>query len=100
VLGRIGHGQSAALTVIGRTVNAAARLESLTRDKHCQLIVSRDAARIAGWAAEGFSAERIGVRGLSAPIEVIIVPRGRDLPASFAAPTETVSQSVSGAAPA
>jgi adenylate cyclase len=56
VLGRVGHAGSAALTVIGRTVNTAARLEALTKDKTCQLIVSRDAARAAGWDAAGLPA--------------------------------------------
>jgi adenylate cyclase len=83
VLGRVGHAGSAALTVIGRTVNTAARLESLTKDKTCQLIVSRDAVQAAGWDAKGFPAERIQVRGTTEAVEVIIVSRGRDLPADF-----------------
>lgn len=83
VLGRVGHAGSAALTVIGRTVNTAARLESLTKDKTCQLIVSRDAARAADWDAKGFPAERVQVRGTTEALEVIIVSRGRDLPADL-----------------
>lgn len=85
VLGRVGHAGSAALTVIGRTVNTAARLEALTKDKACQLIVSRDAARAAGWDAAGFPAEHVQVRGTTEAVEVIIVARGRDLPAEFEA---------------
>jgi adenylate cyclase len=87
VLGRVGHGGSAALTVIGRTVNTAARLESLTKDKTCQLIVSRDAAQAAGWDAAGFAAEHMQVRGMSEAVEVIVVPRGRDLPVDFESTT-------------
>jgi adenylate cyclase len=87
VLGRVGHAGSAALTVIGRTVNTAARLESLTKDKTCQLIVSRDAAQAAGWEAAGFAAEHMQVRGMSEAVEVIVVPRGRDLPVDFESTT-------------
>lgn len=86
VLGRVGHAGSAALTVIGRTVNTAARLESLTKDKTCQLIVSRDAASAAGWNADGFLAEQVQVRGTTEAVEVIIVSRGRDLPLDFVTP--------------
>jgi adenylate cyclase len=86
VLGRVGHAGSAALTVIGRTVNTAARLESLTKDKTCQLIVSRDAARAAGWSAQGFHAEHVRVRGATEALEVLIIPKGRNLPADFATP--------------
>lgn len=86
VLGRVGHAGSAALTVIGRTVNTAARLESLTKDKTCQLIVSRDAAHAAGWQAHGYPAEHVQVRGTTEAVEVIIVARGRDLPVDFVTP--------------
>jgi adenylate cyclase len=87
VLGRVGHAGSAALTVIGRTVNTAARLEALTKDKTCQLIVSRDAARAAGWDAAGLPAEHVLVRGATETLEVIIIARGRDLPMDFATAT-------------
>lgn len=83
VLGRVGHAGSAALTVIGRTVNTAARLEALTKDKTCQLIVSRDAARAAGWQAAGFPAEQVQVRGTTELVEIIIIARGRDLPTNL-----------------
>jgi adenylate cyclase len=87
VLGRVGHAGSAALTVIGRTVNTAARLEALTKDKTCQLIVSRDAARAAGWDAAGLPAEHVQVRGATETLGVIIIARGRDLPMDFATAT-------------
>ncbi len=77
VIGRIGHPGSAALTVIGPTVNAASRLEGLTKDKHCQLVVSRELALTAGWSAEGFPVEDVAVRGFSDPIEVLLVDRAR-----------------------
>lgn len=77
VIGRIGHPASAAVTVIGRAVNTAARLEALTKEKGCQLLVSRELARLAGWAADGIVAEQVGVRGLSDPVEVLVVPRAR-----------------------
>ncbi len=37
------------MTVIGRTVNAASRLEAMTKERGCQIVMSRDVARYAGW---------------------------------------------------
>ena len=77
VIGRIGHSATAALTVIGPVVNAASRLEGLTKEKKCQLVVSRELAFRAGWSAEGLPVEDVTVRGFSEPIEVVLVNRAR-----------------------
>ncbi len=80
VMGRIGENDSAALTVIGSTVNAAARLEALSKEKSCQLIVSGELGRIAQVELGRFSRESATIRGLNKPLEVVIVPKARDLP--------------------
>lgn len=80
VLGKIGHADSAALTVIGRTVNAAARLEALTKEKECQLIVSNDVLKLAGVTLEQRSTETVNVRGLDDPLDVFCFERARELP--------------------
>jgi adenylate cyclase len=79
VVGRIGYGEAAAVTVIGAVVNAASRLEGLTRERDCQLVVSRTAATAGGWSAEGFEAVQLMVRGVREPVEVILVGRARDI---------------------
>lgn len=79
VVGRIGHPDTAATTVIGPPVNAAARLEALTKEKRCQLVVSRYLAQMAGWAAEGVPAETTTVRGVAEPIEVLLVAEARTI---------------------
>ena len=79
VLGEIGYEDSAAMTVIGRTVNAAARLEAATKQAGCQLIVSLDAARLAGLDGNALRSETVTVRGLSDPLEVVFVERARHL---------------------
>ena len=48
VLGRIGHPESASITVIGKTVNAGARLEAMTKELKCQLVISKECADKAG----------------------------------------------------
>lgn len=80
VVGRIGHGEAIDMTVIGRTVNAASRLEALTKERGCQIIMSRDVARYAGWDPPADEGGPITVRGISEPIDPIYVSRGRDLP--------------------
>ncbi len=79
LLGRIGWGASVDVTVIGHTVNAASRLEALTKEKGCQLVISRDVAQYAGLPFQE-SGEEIYVRGVAEPIEIVTIRRGRDLP--------------------
>jgi adenylate cyclase len=86
LLGRIGWGEAVDMTVIGHTVNAASRLEALTKQKNCQLVISREVADFAGWTEARGSGERIEVRGVAKPIEIIAVTRGRDLPPQILGP--------------
>jgi adenylate cyclase len=79
VIGRIGHPATAAITVIGPAVNAASRLEGLTKEKKCQLIVSREVAYRARWSAEGIPVEDVVVRGFSEPIEVLLIKKARQI---------------------
>lgn len=79
VIGRIGDSAAAAMTVVGRTVNEASRLESLTKDKGCQLILSRRVARHADLDLTGARIETVELRGAASKIDVVIVARARDL---------------------
>ena len=74
VMGRIGHPDTASLTVIGSTVNTAARLEALSKEKNCQLVVSEEVMESAGLAGHGFARETVAIRGLAAAREIVIVP--------------------------
>jgi adenylate cyclase len=80
VLGEIGHDKSAAMTVIGKTVNAASRLESSTKHLGCQFAMSSDAARMAGLDLKEFETRPVPVRGLSKPLQVISLKSARELP--------------------
>jgi len=80
VIGRIGHAETAMVTVVGTTVNAASRLEALTKEKDCQLIVAADVFHLAGLPADAFQREEVAIRGLSAPRAAVLVRRARDLP--------------------
>jgi class 3 adenylate cyclase len=80
VIGRIGDSATAALTVVGSTVNEASRLEALTKDKDCQLIVSRTVAELAGIDLPGAGRETVEVRGSASKIDIVVIKSARDLP--------------------
>jgi adenylate cyclase len=79
VIGRIGDADSAALTVVGSTVNEASRLEALTKEKRCQLIISRTVAKQAGLDVSGMASESIEVRGSANSIDIFMIAAARDL---------------------
>ena len=80
VVGHIGHAETAMVTVIGTTVNSASRLEALTKEKSCQLIVALDVLSHAGLPPDAFPREEVMIRGLSAPRAVAIISQARNLP--------------------
>ena len=83
LLGRIGYGEAVDLTVIGNVVNAASRLEALSKAKSAQIVMSTAVAKHAGCLDAFGEAETVNVRGLSEPLQIVTVARGRDLPASI-----------------
>ncbi|HVY42504.1 MAG TPA: adenylate/guanylate cyclase domain-containing protein [Hyphomicrobiaceae bacterium] len=83
LLGRIGYGEAVDLTVVGDVVNVASRLESLSKEKNVQIVMSAEVAKHAGFLDQFPTPESITVRGVAEPMQVIGVTRGRDLPASI-----------------
>ena len=79
IVGRIGYRETAGITVIGATVNLASRLESLTREKGCQLIVSRALADAADWDGGTARTETVTVRGQTEPVEILLVDTARSV---------------------
>ena len=48
VVGRMGYGATVHLTAIGDTVNVASRLQDLTKEYSCQLVISDEVAQQSG----------------------------------------------------
>jgi adenylate cyclase len=63
IVGAMGPPGSQIVTAIGDTVNTTARLESLTKDYDCALILSQDAARSAGLNLAGDRLHQAPVKG-------------------------------------
>jgi adenylate cyclase len=73
IVGRMGYGDSAQLTAIGDTVNVAARLEQLTKDYACALVMSEAVAVRAGLDVSAFPRHELTVRNRAGALAVRVV---------------------------
>ncbi|HXW41442.1 MAG TPA: adenylate/guanylate cyclase domain-containing protein [Xanthobacteraceae bacterium] len=69
IVGAMGPPRSQIITAIGDTVNTCARLEGLTKDYGCVVIVSRQAAAAAGLRLTGHELHQAPVKGRNEPVE-------------------------------
>jgi adenylate cyclase len=65
VVGRMGYGSAVSLTAIGDTVNVASRLQDLTKEYGCELVISEQVALKAGLDATLFPRHELSVRNRS-----------------------------------
>ncbi len=73
IVGDMGYGEAIQLTAIGDVVNTASRLESLTKEHVCELVISADTARHAELALADLPRATLEIRGRTQPLEVGIV---------------------------
>src|SRR5206468_4482838 len=62
VVGRMGYGAALHFTAIGDTVNVASRLQDLTKEYTCQLVISEQVAQQAGMNVASFARHELTVR--------------------------------------
>jgi adenylate cyclase len=72
-VGRMGYGEGAQLTAIGDTVNVAARLEQLTKDYACALVMSEEVAERAGVEVAALPRHELTVRNRAGVLAVRVV---------------------------
>lgn len=73
ILGELGYRDRFLLTAIGDSVHVAARLQELTKDYGCQLVVSDIVAATAGVEMSGFPVHKVNIRGRGEPLAVRII---------------------------
>ena len=81
IVGEMGYGNVAAITAIGDAVNTASRLETLTKNFACELVVSDETVSRAGLDLSGSALHEIEIRGKREMLAVRIVERAAELPA-------------------
>jgi adenylate cyclase len=73
VVGRMGYAEATYLTAVGDTVHVAARLEALTKDYACELVVSEAVTARAGVPTAGLPRHELTLRNRAAPLAVYVV---------------------------
>jgi len=86
IVGAMGYGGATSVTAVGDSVNTASRLEGLTKDFGCQLVVSDRVAEYAGVDLTAFRREEMEIRGRSESLGVRVIAKARDLPEGLDSP--------------
>jgi adenylate cyclase len=80
IVGEMGYGKAAAITAIGDAVNTASRLEGLTKEYDCELVISEEIIERAGLDLSEFPRHEIEIRGKREMLAVRTLARAADLP--------------------
>jgi adenylate cyclase len=79
VVGEMGYGETRYLTAVGDTVHVASRLEALTKEYRCDLVVSEQVMARAGLDKGGYPRHELTVRNRETPLRVVVVDDARGL---------------------
>jgi len=79
VVGEMGYADTRYLTAVGDTVNTASRLEALTKEHGCELVVSEIVLARAGLASVDAPRHELTLRNRDAPLRVAVVQSARRL---------------------
>jgi adenylate cyclase len=76
IIGTMGYREHAQVTAIGEAVHIASRLQELTKEYNCQLVVSEVVGTTAGIPLDDLPRHEVQVRGLSAPLAIRAIDSG------------------------
>jgi adenylate cyclase len=79
VIGLMGYGESVDLTAVGDTVHVASRLEQLTKDYGCELVITEEVARRAGVDVSGYPQHLLTLRNRATPLTIRVIQAPRQL---------------------
>jgi adenylate cyclase len=69
IVGAMGPPRSQVITAIGDAVNTCSRLESLTKEYQCAVVISRQATEAAGLSLDGQQMHEAPVKGRREPVQ-------------------------------
>jgi adenylate cyclase len=81
IIGDIGYRDHMVFTALGDAVNVAARLQDMTKNLSCEVVVSEEVRITAGLAADSLPQQEVRIRGRSEPIIVRSVEHAKALSA-------------------
>ena len=93
IIGTMGYREHAQMTAIGEAVHIASRLQDLSKEYDCQLVVSEIVGATAGIPLGDFPGHQIQVRGLRAPLAIRVVVSAAAL-TSYGTATDQVAENV------
>ena len=73
IVGRMGYGEGVYLTAVGDTVHVARRLEQLTKEYGCALVLSEQVASRAAIDVSAFPRHELTVRNRGGPVAVRVI---------------------------
>jgi len=73
VVGNMGYDETTYLTAVGDTVHVASRLEGLTKEYHCQMVLSEQVARCIGLDLTEYPRHELTVRNRTEPLAIYVV---------------------------
>jgi adenylate cyclase len=77
VVGHMGYGVGRYLTAVGDTVHVASRLQDLTKEYDCELVISQAVAEAAGLDVRGLPRHELTVRNRAEPVTIYVVREAR-----------------------
>jgi adenylate cyclase len=81
IIGDIGYRDHMVFTALGDAVNVAARLQDMTKNLACEVVVSEEVRVTAGLAADSLPQQEVTIRGRSEPMIVRSVEHAKALSA-------------------
>jgi len=88
ITGDIGYRENIVFTALGDTVNVTARLQELTKERNCQVVLSDDVLKIARLTPAELPWAEVAIRGRVDPLVVRFVDKAETLPDMFNAFTD------------
>ena len=80
IIGDVGYEEHIVFTALGDPVNVAARIQDLTKEFQCEVLISDDVCRRAGLAPDSLPSHEVTIRGRSVPLTVRAVESAMLMP--------------------